>query len=84
MVLVDGELVLYVERGGRTLLSWTDEPVLLQPAVDALALAVREGGSAGSRWSAPTASPCTRPPPSPTPWRRPASTPPPAVCALRA
>ena len=24
MVLVDGRLVLYVERGGRTLLTWTD------------------------------------------------------------
>ncbi|NHC44568.1 ATP-dependent helicase [Motilibacter aurantiacus] len=40
---VDGELVLYVERGGRSLLTWTEEPSLLQPAVDALALAVREG-----------------------------------------
>ena len=26
VVLVDGGLVLYVERGGRTLLSWTDDP----------------------------------------------------------
>ncbi|MBA9006953.1 ATP-dependent helicase [Thermomonospora cellulosilytica] len=43
VVLVDGALVLYVERGGRTLLSWTDDPGALQPAVDALALAVREG-----------------------------------------
>ncbi|MCF2532810.1 ATP-dependent helicase [Yinghuangia soli] len=43
VVLVDGELVLYVERGGRSLLTWTEEPVRLQPAVDALALAVREG-----------------------------------------
>ncbi|HEX6920814.1 MAG TPA: DEAD/DEAH box helicase, partial [Actinomycetes bacterium] len=43
VVQVDGRLVLYVERGGRTLLTWTDEPAVLQPAVDALALAVREG-----------------------------------------
>jgi ATP-dependent Lhr-like helicase len=43
VVLVDGGLTLYVERGGRTLLSWTDEPALLQSAADALALAVREG-----------------------------------------
>jgi ATP-dependent helicase Lhr and Lhr-like helicase len=43
VVLVDGDLVLYVERGGRTLLTWTDDPDPLQPAVDALALAVREG-----------------------------------------
>jgi ATP-dependent Lhr-like helicase len=44
VVLVDGAPVLYVERGGRTLLSWSDDPTLLQPAADALALAVREGG----------------------------------------
>ncbi len=43
VVLVDGELVLYVERGGRSLLSWTDDPTTLQAAADALALAVREG-----------------------------------------
>jgi ATP-dependent Lhr-like helicase len=43
VVLVDGDLVLYVERGGRSLLSWTDEPEPLQAAADALALAVREG-----------------------------------------
>jgi ATP-dependent Lhr-like helicase len=44
VVLVDGSLVLYVERGGRTLLSWSDDPARLQPAADGLALAVREGG----------------------------------------
>ncbi len=43
VVLVDGALTLYVERGGRTLLSWTDDPASLQSAADALALAVREG-----------------------------------------
>ncbi|WP_149257660.1 DEAD/DEAH box helicase [Actinomadura sp. K4S16] len=43
VVLVEGRLVLYVERGGRTLLTWDDGPGVLQPAVDALALAVREG-----------------------------------------
>ncbi|MFI6325860.1 ATP-dependent helicase [Nonomuraea sp. NPDC050556] len=42
VVLVDGRLVLYVERGGKTLLSFADEDAL-QPAVDALALAVRDG-----------------------------------------
>ena len=42
-MLVDGALTLYVERGGKTLLSWTDDPALLQSAADALALAVREG-----------------------------------------
>ncbi|MEZ0163823.1 ATP-dependent helicase [Kineococcus sp. LSe6-4] len=43
VVLVDGELVLYVERGGRSVLSWTTQEDVLQPAADALALAVREG-----------------------------------------
>jgi ATP-dependent Lhr-like helicase len=43
VVLVDGELALYVERGGRSLLSWSDDPTCLEPAVDALALAVRDG-----------------------------------------
>lgn len=43
VVLVDGALVLYVERGGKTLLSFPDRADLLSPAVDALALAVREG-----------------------------------------
>jgi len=43
VVLVDGALTLYVERGGKTLLSFTDDTDVLQPAVDALALAVRDG-----------------------------------------
>ena len=43
VVLVDGQLVLYVERGGRSLLSWTEHPAPLQSAADALALAVRDG-----------------------------------------
>ncbi|MFI7706951.1 ATP-dependent helicase [Nonomuraea sp. NPDC049480] len=42
VVLADGHLALYVERGGKTLLSFADDE-LLQPAVDALALAVRDG-----------------------------------------
>ena len=43
VVVVDGHLVLYVERGGRSLLSFTDEESLVVPAADALALSVREG-----------------------------------------
>jgi ATP-dependent Lhr-like helicase len=43
VVLVDGELVLYVERGGKSLLSWSEDPSCVQPAADALALAVRDG-----------------------------------------
>jgi ATP-dependent Lhr-like helicase len=42
-VLVDGSLVLYVERGGRTLLSWTDDAEVLDSAAAALAAAVRAG-----------------------------------------
>jgi ATP-dependent Lhr-like helicase len=40
---VEGELTVYVERGGATLLSWTEDPERLTAAVDALALAVRDG-----------------------------------------
>jgi ATP-dependent Lhr-like helicase len=43
VVLVNGSLVLYVERGGKSLLSFTDDGDVLRPAVDALALAVRDG-----------------------------------------
>jgi ATP-dependent helicase Lhr and Lhr-like helicase len=43
VVLVDGDCVIYVERGGRTLLSFSDDDAVLQPAADALALAVRDG-----------------------------------------
>jgi ATP-dependent Lhr-like helicase len=43
VVLTDGELALYVERGGKTLLSWPVDEIRVQAAADALALAVREG-----------------------------------------
>ncbi|WP_404389330.1 ATP-dependent helicase [Humibacillus xanthopallidus] len=43
VVLVDGDLVLYVERGGKSMLCWSDDSEHLQAAADALALAVREG-----------------------------------------
>jgi ATP-dependent Lhr-like helicase len=43
VILVAGQLVLYVERGGKTLLSWTSDPNLLAPAAAALAGAVRAG-----------------------------------------
>ncbi|MGH8867787.1 MAG: ATP-dependent helicase [Actinomycetes bacterium] len=46
VVLVGGRLALYVERGGRTLLSFTDEPDVLDEAVRALAAAVT-GGALG-------------------------------------
>jgi ATP-dependent Lhr-like helicase len=43
VVLVDGAAVLYVERGGRSLLSFTEERAELRAAADALAGAVHEG-----------------------------------------
>jgi ATP-dependent helicase Lhr and Lhr-like helicase len=43
VVIADGELILYVERGGKTLLSWTSDAALLEPASAALAAAVRAG-----------------------------------------
>jgi ATP-dependent Lhr-like helicase len=50
VVLVDGELVLYMERGGKTLLAWPAEPDLppdrdprLREAAEALAEAARSG-----------------------------------------
>jgi ATP-dependent Lhr-like helicase len=43
VVLSGGELVLYVERGGKTLLSWTEDPAALEPCAQALAGAVRDG-----------------------------------------
>jgi ATP-dependent Lhr-like helicase len=46
VVLTQGELVLYVERGGKTLLSWSSDPAVLGPAAAALAGAAR-GGALG-------------------------------------
>ena len=43
VVLMRGELVLYVERGGKTLLSWSSDPRVLEPAARALAAAGRAG-----------------------------------------
>ena len=43
VVLVDGELVLYVERGGKTLLSWTEDEHVLKEAATALSGAVSAG-----------------------------------------
>jgi ATP-dependent Lhr-like helicase len=43
VVLLAGALVLYVERGGKTLLSFTDDAEMLRPAAEALARAVKNG-----------------------------------------
>ncbi|GGR58274.1 Lhr family ATP-dependent helicase [Streptomyces roseolus] len=46
VVLVDGELILYVERGGKTVLSWPTEPDA--PALAAAAGALAEAARAGA------------------------------------
>lgn len=43
VVMVDGELVLYVERGGRTLLSFSQDENALSAAAESLAASVRNG-----------------------------------------
>jgi ATP-dependent helicase Lhr and Lhr-like helicase len=43
VVLVEGELTLYVERGGRTLLTFGDDEDTTAAAIDALGTAVRRG-----------------------------------------
>src|SRR4029079_3606259 len=43
VVLVGGECVLYVERGGRTLLSFSEDADRLAAAAGALAVSVRDG-----------------------------------------
>ncbi|MFE4515182.1 ATP-dependent helicase [Kitasatospora sp. NPDC056783] len=43
VVLVDGELALYVERGGKSLLAWPEDEGTRALAAGALAAAVREG-----------------------------------------
>ncbi|SHM44466.1 ATP-dependent helicase [Cryptosporangium aurantiacum] len=47
VVLVDGALTLYVERGGKTLLSYRDDPAALTLAAGALAEAVHAGRLGG-------------------------------------
>ena len=43
VVVVRGELVLYLERGGRSLLTFSDDQALLEPATRALARSVADG-----------------------------------------
>ena len=43
VVLVDGTLALYVERGGKTLLTFSDDEELVAHAIEALGRVVREG-----------------------------------------
>jgi ATP-dependent Lhr-like helicase len=43
VVLVGGALIFYVERGGKTLLSFSEDPTKLAPAAAALARSVQQG-----------------------------------------
>lgn len=43
VVLVDGRLILYVERGGKTLLGFTEDETLLTEAASSLVTTVRRG-----------------------------------------
>lgn len=45
VVLVDGELVLYVERGGKTVLCFATEPVVIAAAASALVKLVKRGAT---------------------------------------
>ena len=90
VVLVDGELVLYVERGGRTLLTFTDDdptPLDARRSTRSPPPYAR-ARSAGSPSSGPTASSILgsgdRAIALRGRWRRPASTPPRAGCGCAA
>jgi ATP-dependent Lhr-like helicase len=43
--LVDGALVLYIERGGKTVLAFSDDPAVLAAAASSVAAVVRRGGT---------------------------------------
>ncbi|MFJ6280813.1 ATP-dependent helicase [Arthrobacter subterraneus] len=45
VVLVDGLLALYVERGGKTMLTYTEDPDALTAAAAALVTAIRQGAA---------------------------------------
>ena len=45
VVLVDGNLALYAERGGKTLLSFTEDPAVLELSAEALVGIIRRGAA---------------------------------------
>ena len=47
VALIDGTLALFAERGGRSVLSFTEDPELLRRAADALTAVIRSGRLAG-------------------------------------
>ena len=85
VVLVDGELVLYVERGGKTLLSWTEDEHVAQGGGDG-AVRRRVGRGARAAWwcRRPTAPRCTSPRRCRPRCRPPGSPPPRGACACAA
>ena len=81
VVLVDGELVLYVERGGKTLLTYSDDPDLLRLPQRPSRMPCAAAAWGGSPSRRPTADSCSAPgTPSSPPSRRRASTSRRAVC----
>ena len=83
VVLVDGACVLYVERGGRTLLSFTDDPALLHRPPTRWPWPSATARWASCRSSGPTAR-RSRLAARRRRWRRPASGPRRAACACAA
>ena len=61
MVLVDGELVWFSERGGRSLLNFSADPEAQRAAAGALAGLVGAGGWAASSSRSSTVCRCWRP-----------------------
>ena len=45
VVLVDGNLTLYAERGGKTLLTFTEDPAALELSASALVDIIRRGAA---------------------------------------
>ncbi|MCZ0986561.1 hypothetical protein O1M54_14520 [Streptomyces diastatochromogenes] len=86
-MLVEGELTLYMERGGKTLLAWpsapdtaaTDDP-RLRTAAEALAAAARAGSLGTVTVERINGAQALTAPWAPS-WRRRASSRPRAVCA---
>ena len=61
-MLVDGELVLYVERGGKTLLSWTEDEHAAQGGGHGALRAVSAGALGRMTVQKADGAACTSPP----------------------
>ncbi|MBM4591391.1 hypothetical protein GS507_26185 [Rhodococcus hoagii] len=58
-MLIAGRLALYMERGGRTLLAFTEDPGELRAAAEALVWALRTGRTERLSLEKSTAGPCS-------------------------